>query len=182
MAHWKNLANYNYMGAYSFDGKVKEIVVTIKSVAQESVTGPGGKADMCIVAHFVEDEVNGVKVKPMIFNKTNCKAVEKALGTGDIEDWVGKRIVVFETTTKWQRELVPCLRVKDTPAPKKLKATTPAPAPEPEPEPDKVYACSICGKIIDKAFHDASVTKYGVALCSAECKATLEAMAINNNN
>lgn len=180
MAHWKNLANYNYMGAYSFDGKVKEIIVTIKSVAQESVTGPGGKADMCIVAHFVEEEVNGVKVKPMIFNKTNCKAIEKALGTGDIEEWVGKRIVVFETTTKWQRELVPCLRVKDTPAPKQLKTATPTPAPAPEPT--KTYACSICGKVIDKGLYEGSIGKYGVALCSAECKAEYEAQNLNNNN
>lgn len=174
--HWKNLADYNYMGAYSFDGKGIELVLTIKSVFQDKVTAPGGKIDVCIVASFEEEEVDGVKIKPMILNKTNCKAIEKALGTGDIEEWIGKRIVVFETTTKWQREYVPCLRIKDTPAPKKLKATTPAPAPAP------VYACSICGKVLDKSLHDASVTKYGVALCSAECKAEHEAKNIQTNN
>lgn len=169
MAHWKNLADYNYMGAYSFDGKVKEVTLTIKGVFRDKVTAPGGKEDFCIVASFVEEEVDGIKIKPMILNKTNCKAIEKALGTGDTDEWTGKQIVVFETTTKWQREYVPCLRVKDTPAPKKLKVATP------------VYACSVCGKVLDKSLYDASVTKYGVALCSAECKAEHEAKTTKQN-
>lgn len=166
MTHWKQLANYNYMGTYSFEGKASEIVVTIKSVVQEEVIGPNAKKDICIVAYFEEKEVNGVEIKPMILNKTNCKAIEKALGTGDIEKWIGKQVIVFETTTKWQRDLVPCLRIKDTPAPKQLKKK--------EPE----YTCSVCGKAIGKKIYDASVEKYGVALCSAECKAKYD----ENNN
>lgn len=158
MTHWKQLANYNYIGAYSFEGKAKEITVTIKNVVQDKVTGPGGKQDLCIVADFVEDNVNGVAVKPMILNKTNCKAIEKALGTGNIEEWTGKQIVIFETTTKWQRDIVPCLRIKDTPAPKQLKKAEPQ------------FVCSVCGKALSKEMYDASIAKYGAALCSKECK------------
>ncbi len=162
MSHWKQLADYNYMGAYSFDGKVDQIVVTIKKVIQETVTGPGGKEDRCIVAYFEETNVSGIDVKPMILNKTNCKAIEKALGTGDIDGWIGKQIVVFETTTKWQRDLVPCLRIKDTPAPKQLKKK------------ETQYFCSVCGKEINKNTYEASIAKYGTALCSAECKTEYE--------
>lgn len=173
MTYWKQLANYNYMGAFSLEGKAKEIVVTIKSVGQELVTAPGGKQDTCIVVHFMEDNVNGVEVKPMIFNKTNCKATEKSLGTGDIEKWVGKQIVIYQTTTKYQRDLVDCLRVKDTPAPKQLKK-----APEAKPQ----FFCSVCGKEISKNVYDASVAKYGVALCSADCKAKHDEEQAKNNN
>lgn len=173
MAHWKQLANYNYMGAFSLDGIAKEVTVTIKSVAQELVTGPNGKQDPCIVAHFVEDHVNGVEIKPMILNKTNCKAIEKALGTGDTDGWIGKQVVVFATTTKYQRDMVPCLRIKDTPAPKQLKKA---------PEAKQQYACSVCGKIIDKNIYDASVAKYGVALCSKECKDEYDKKQNENEN
>ena len=93
MAHWKNLADYNYMGAYSFDGKVKEVTLTIKGVFRDKVTAPGGKEDFCIVASFVEEEVDGIKIKPMILNKKNCKAIEKALGTGDTDEWKANRCV-----------------------------------------------------------------------------------------
>lgn len=170
MAHWKQLADYNYMGAFSLDGIAKEVVVTIKSVAQELVTGTGGKQDPCIVAHFVEENVNGVEIKPMILNKTNCKAIEKALGTGDIDGWIGKQIVIFSTTTKYQRDMVPCLRIKDTPAPKQLKKTAPQ------------FTCSVCGKEINKNVYDASVAKYGVALCSAECKAKHDEQTAQTEN
>lgn len=168
MAHWKQLADYNYMGAFSLDGIAKEVVVTIKSVAQELVTGPNGKQDPCIVAHFVEEHVNGVDIKPMILNKTNCKAIEKALGTGDIDGWIGKQVVVYATTTKYQRDMVPCLRIKDTPAPKQLK----------KPQ----FFCSVCGKEINKNVYDASVAKYCVALCSAECKAKHDETTTQNEN
>lgn len=173
MAHWKQLADYNYMGAFALDGKAKEVVLTIKSVAQELVTGTGGKQDPCIVAHFVETKVNDIDIKPMILNKTNCKAIEKALGTGDIDGWIGKQVVIFATTTKFQRDVVPCLRIKDTPAPKQLKKA----APEAKPQ----YFCSVCGKEVAKNVYDASVAKYGVALCSAECKATHDAIAAKEN-
>lgn len=32
------------------------------------------------------------------------------------------------------------------------------------------FQCFICGKEISRKFHDQTVTKYGVPLCSAECK------------
>ena len=69
--HWKQLINTDYLGAYALkDGE--DMVLTIKSVGQEVVTGIGGKKETCTVAHFTE---NGIK--PMILNRTNMKTITK---------------------------------------------------------------------------------------------------------
>ena len=111
--HWKNLANYDYLGAYSLEGIAPEITLTIKSIKKERVTANGGASEDCIVAYFEETNVDGVVVKPMVLNKTNCKTIEKVYETGDVEEWIGKQIIVFATTTKFARDVVPCLRVKN---------------------------------------------------------------------
>lgn len=85
--HWKKLTNPDYLGAYAFDpGEIKN--VTIKEVGLQMVQGTNGSKEECIVATFVED------VKPLILNKTNCKAIEKLYGTSYIEDWSGKGILL----------------------------------------------------------------------------------------
>ena len=148
--HWKNLANYDYLGAYSFGGMdLDEIVLTIKSIKKQVVTASGGKKEECIVATFEESNYEGVEVKPMVFNKTNCQRIER-LYSPFIEDWIGKKIIIYiEPNVKFGRDLVPALRVREKLPP--------------------VYKCSVCGKEITKAYYKASVEKYGVALCSGEC-------------
>ena len=111
--HWKNLANYDYLGAYSLEGIASEITLTIKTIKVEKVTANGGSSEDCIVAYFEEKNVGKVEVKPMVLNKTNCKTIEKVYGTGNVEEWIGKPITVFATTTRFQRDMVPCLRVKE---------------------------------------------------------------------
>ena len=149
--HWKNMANYDYLGAYSLQGITNEVTLTIKTVKKEKVTGEGGLISDCIVAEFEEKKQDGVEVKPMVLNKTNCKTIEKVYGTGDVEQWVGKRITVYVAQTKYQREMRDCLRIKN------------------EVPPVITYNCSVCGKEIEKATYDGSLAKYGVALCSKEC-------------
>ena len=146
--HWKNLANYDYLGAYSLDGIASEITLTIKLIKVERVTANGGAAEDCIVATFEEKNQDGVEVKPMVLNKTNCKIIEKVYGTGDVEQWIGKPIIIYSTTTRFQRDIVPCLRVK---------------------EEKPVFTCSVCGKEIENKTYDASKAKYGTPLCSKEC-------------
>lgn len=149
--HWKNLHNYEYLGAYSFVNGITEVVLTIKEVKKQRVTAPGGSSEDCIVAHFEETNVNGIVVKPMVLNKTNCKIISKVYDSEFIEDWIGKKIIVFSTTTKFARDTVACLRVKN------------------EKPVVETYKCKVCGKEITKQTNDASVAKYGVALCSKEC-------------
>jgi hypothetical protein len=86
--HWKKKFNYDYLGSYSItDGN--DLILTIKEVKTEKVTGDKGRKEDCLIVHFKED------VKPMILNRTNCKAIEKAHKTAFIEDWKGKSIAVY---------------------------------------------------------------------------------------
>ena len=102
--HWKSLHNYDYLGAYSLeDGK--DIVLTIKEVKKEQVTGDGGRKDTCVVVSWVEDQ------KKMIINKTNSKTIE-SLYTPFIEDWAGKQVQIFVGKDKMSGEIVDCLRIR----------------------------------------------------------------------
>lgn len=106
--HWKKLTNPDYLGAYSLDDPSKTIILTIKSVNLERVTGPDGKKEECTVVHFAEPGV-----KPMICNRTNAKAITRVAGSAYIEDWIGVQIEIgIEHNVKSFGELVDALRVK----------------------------------------------------------------------
>lgn len=152
MTHWKQLANYDYLGAYSLkNGKDK--IVTIKKIVTELVTGNAGRKDNCIVAYFSDEE------KPMILNKTNCKTIQKIYGTPLIEEWVGKKIVLFASTTSLAGETVECLRIRPYPP----AADNPAP---------KCEECGAditgVGKMTAEATAIYTKKKYGSKLC-AKC-------------
>lgn len=103
--HWKKLVNPNYLGAYSIeDGK--DLILTIKSVAVEEITGEKGLKDQGMVIQFKEDQ------KPMILNRTNAKSISKLAGSSFIEDWSGTRIQLFATTTRFGGDTVECLRIR----------------------------------------------------------------------
>ena len=145
---WKSYVAMPYLGAYSLAGKVEEIVLTIKDVKKENVTSENGKTDQCVVLYFEEGAKNGVEVKPMVANRTNCKTITKLFNSEFMSDWVGKRITIYATQTRVGREMKDCLRIRDK-------------APE--------FKCSVCGKDIDEGVYNASVAKYGKAYCSKEC-------------
>lgn len=161
--HWKNLANYDYLGAYSLEGIASEITITISDIKKERVTATGGKSEDCVVSYFEEEEVDGVTIKPMVFNKTNCQTLETMFGPY-IEEWVGKKITVFATTTKFQRDVVPCLRIKNT---KAGTTTTKTVNQMTQTEPE--HTCEVCGKPIDNRTYNAVIKAYNVSVCSKEC-------------
>ena len=144
--HWKKTFNPDYLGAYAFDPG-EEKIVTIVSVTQEEVTGLEGRTELCLVAHL-ENE------KPLILNKTNCKAITKLLGTPYIEEWAGHRIALAVQSVKAFGEYTDAVRVKP-----KLPGET----------------CEECGKEIRAGsgrsaaeIVELSVKKYGKKLC-LEC-------------
>ena len=147
--HYKRLINPDYLGAYSLDPG-KDMVLTIKTVKREVITGAGGKKEECPVCHWAENE------KPMVLNMTNMKTIAKMYGPY-IEHWTGKRVQIYASTTKFGGDTVECLRIRKDP-----------------PE-DVSVACEECGQFIAPAF-SMSVTqlaaytwkKYGKKLC-AEC-------------
>jgi hypothetical protein len=106
LTHWKKLTNPDYIGAYSLDDG-KDLTVTILDVKREIVTGTGGKKEECTVAHLKDQ-------KPMILNRTNCKTISAIYKTPFIEQWKGKSITLFVSTTKLKGEDVECLRIRNT--------------------------------------------------------------------
>lgn len=101
--HWKLLVNPDYIGAYALPNG-EDLTVTIKSVAREIVTTVGGKKEECTVVQLQGN-------KPFIINATNSKSIHKLYGPY-IEDWAGKRITLYASTTKFAGELVECLRIR----------------------------------------------------------------------
>lgn len=105
LTHWKKNFNPNYLGSYSFEkGEIK--ILTINKVKMEVVEGKSGKKEECTVAYFKQNE------KPMILNRTNCKAIEKAYATPYIQEWEGKDIEIYVARVQAFKEEVDGLRVK----------------------------------------------------------------------
>lgn len=106
LTHWKKLTNPDYLGAYALEPN-QDLIVTIKSVANEVVTGADGKKETCSVMRFAEN------VKPMVLNATNSKTISKLLKTPYIEEWAGRKIQLYvETGVKAFGDVVDALRVR----------------------------------------------------------------------
>ena len=101
--HWKKLINPEFIGAYSLP-EGQDLTVVIDYVQLQEITGTGGKKEDCTVAHLQGE-------KPMILNVTNSKSIAKLYGPF-IEDWAGKRITLFASTTRLAGETVECLRIR----------------------------------------------------------------------
>jgi len=150
--HWKKLTNPDYIGAYALE-LGQELILTIKTVVREVVTGTDGKKEECTVAHFHEN------VKPMILNATNSKTIQKIYNTPYIEDWVGCKIQIFATSVKVGKEMTEALRIRPY---------------RPEVKTDAVPNCADCsgeiasvGKFSAKSMADYTAQKYGKPLCSS---------------
>lgn len=113
--HYKTLMNPDYIGAYSLN-EGEDLTVVIAHVAREVITGTGGKKEECTVAHLKNQ-------KPMILNSTNQKSIAKLYGPY-IEDWAGKPITLFASTTKLAGDTVECLRIRPTVAKRTLPKIT----------------------------------------------------------
>lgn len=121
-----------------------DIILTIKTVQLEKVTGTDGKKDDCVVCHFYEN------VKPMILNVTNMKMIAKLYNSDFIEDWVGKKICIGVERVAAFGTVVDALRVRDS------------------------VRCANCGQEITPVNNYTVMqlsaytsTKYGRPLCSA---------------
>ncbi len=148
LTHWKKLTNPDYLGAYALQPG-EELILTIKSVSNEVVTGTDGKKETCSVMRFEEN------VKPMVLNATNSKTITKLFKTPYIEEWIGKQIQIYAEKVKAFGEVVDALRIRSfIPVRKDL-------------------ICEVCGKQIEgygKSSADTiakhTLKNYGKMLCS----------------
>ena len=96
----------NYIDALCVTGK--DATLTIKSVTEPNnkKTADGTVIDKPIV-YFNETD------KGLILNKTNGRSIGLAFGANQMDDWVGKKITLFATTTDaFGKKNVPCVRVR----------------------------------------------------------------------
>lgn len=150
--HWKQLVNMDYLGAYALpDGN--DLTLTISKVVKELVTGASGRKEQCMVMYFKEPNY-----KPMILNRTNSKSIQALTGSPYVEDWVGQKITLFASTTRFGGDVVECLRIRPTVT-----------------ETVKTYICENCGAEIKGTatvsldqLVAGSMKKFGKALCM-EC-------------
>jgi len=101
--HWKQLVDPRYMGAYALPNG-NDLTVTIELVQLETITMMGGKKEDHSIMYLKGH-------KPMILNATNSKSIHKLYGPY-IEEWVGKQITLYASTTKLGNEMVECLRIR----------------------------------------------------------------------
>lgn len=64
------------------------ILVTIVSLKQENVAPDNKPEELKFVLGFKE-------CKPLVLNGTNTRLIEKALGSDETDDWIGKQVVLF---------------------------------------------------------------------------------------
>jgi hypothetical protein len=102
--HWKQLTDPRFIGAYALPNGA-DLVVTISYVQKETITMMGGKKEDHSLMYLYDGW------KPMILNTTNSKTIEKLYGPY-IEDWAGKRVTLYASTTKLGSEMVECLRIR----------------------------------------------------------------------
>ena len=149
LTHWKKLTNPDYLGTYALEPN-QDLIVTIKSVATELVTGSEGKKETCLVMRFMEN------VKPMVLNATNSKTITKLLKTPYIEEWAGRKIQLYiQTGVKAFGDVVDALRVR------------------PFLPLEQVLKCADCGKKIEgnekstaETIAKYTLNKYGRMLCN----------------
>lgn len=103
--HWKTLFPHDLLGAHNLN-EGEELVVTIKAIKIEKVTGTNGEESNLPVVHF------SGKVPKMVLNKTNAKTIAKMHGN-EYEAWVGKAVQIYATKTRAFGEMVDALRIRD---------------------------------------------------------------------
>jgi len=92
---------------YSFHLDGKDCTVTIDKVVQGAVQGTDGKKTKKPLVYFKGKE------KPLALNITNVRTIGAMYGF-KAEDWVGKRITLYPTTTTFGPKTVDCVRIRPT--------------------------------------------------------------------
>lgn len=99
----------------------EDTVYTIKGYEQETV-GQGPQASEKWVIYFRETK------KGLALNKTNGNLIIKALGSDEMDDWIGKKIALYvKDDVEFQGEIVSAIRIRPkSPAPAPKASAQPA--------------------------------------------------------
>lgn len=157
MPHWKSLQGKDFLGSWDFE-QGEEKTVTIKGYRSEIIENPQNPSAVKKPKVVIDFE----EVKPYPMNTTNCTMISEVLGSPDLDDWIGKQIVLHVEKVRGFGKIVDAIRVMD-----KL--------------PEK-YICEDCKKEIvavgnwsAKQLADRSAVDFGVCLCVNCAKTRTEA-------
>jgi hypothetical protein len=90
---------------YAYDLEGREVTIQIEKAFGGELIGDKGRKSKKPMIKFVG------KDKKLALNKTNGKAIAKLYGT-NTDDWAGKWITIYPTTTEFGGETVDCIRIK----------------------------------------------------------------------
>lgn len=86
---------------------MSDTLVTIRGLSQENMAQEGQLPEFKYALHF--QELN----KPLILNRTNIELIVYALGSSETDEWVGRKIVLYnDPTISFGGRLVGGIRVK----------------------------------------------------------------------
>ena len=103
--HYRLMFPTDYVAAPELQGR--DVTVTIKSVSIDAMPLAGStKKEKRPIIQFEETP------KKLVLNKTNAKVIAKLLGV-ITNDWIGHRVTLYPTTTKFGPDTVDCIRVRD---------------------------------------------------------------------
>lgn len=100
---YRKFYDKEFLGAWDIPDR--DIVLTIASAGGGELTGLGGRKTKKAVIGF-----NGTE-KKMAVNATNGKAIAAMYGNY-VQDWVGKRVALYKTTTQMGGDTVECIRIR----------------------------------------------------------------------
>lgn len=104
MPHWKLLTDRDFLGACDLQGR--DVTVTISRVEQGTLARAGSsKKERKPVLSFQG------KDKRFVLNNTNGKTLETLYGS-DYSQWIGKRVTLYPTTTRFGKDTVDCIRIR----------------------------------------------------------------------
>jgi len=103
--HYKLMFPSEYVGAHDLQGEDRD--VTIQDVKIEELRLVGGIKQDKPVMSFSDAK------KKMVLNKTNAATIAGLLGS-ETDEWRGWKITLYATTTKFGRDTVDCIRVRET--------------------------------------------------------------------
>ena len=92
-----------HLGAWDLQGR--DVTVAIRAVSNPKLRTEGGGSQKKPVVFFEGTE------KSLVLNKTNMATIVSLYGT-KVQNWIGKRITLYPTTTKFGRETVDAIRVR----------------------------------------------------------------------
>lgn len=83
------------------------VIVTVSKVGRINIAKEGDTPDEKWAVRFREFN------KPMLLNSTNIKLLEKACGSDDTDDWVGKEVVLYtDESVSFGGQVVGGLRIR----------------------------------------------------------------------